>query len=107
MLYQVKGPYRSEATGLSCYYSYNGDVDDLAGYAGIGAGEAFKYFYEYELTGQLTEDGTAYLAGLDIDASALQPVQRHPADAGHRQRHHRRLGQRCVYRQLPGRMGRH
>ena len=75
VLYQVKGPYRSEATGLSCYYSYNGDVDDLAGYAGIGAGEAFKYFYEYELTGQLTEDGTAYLAGLDIDASALQPVQ--------------------------------
>ena len=75
VLYQVKGPYRSEATGLSCYYSYNGDVDDLAGYAGIGAGEAFKYFYEYELTGQLTEDGTAYLAGLDIDASVLQPVQ--------------------------------
>ena len=75
VLYQVKGPYRSEATGLSCYYSYNGDVDDLAGYAGIGAGEAFKYFYEYELTGQLTEDGTAYLTGLDIDASVLQPVQ--------------------------------
>lgn len=68
-------PYRSEATGLSCYYSYNGDVDDLAGYAGIGAGEAFKYFYEYELTGQLTEDGVAYLADMDIDASALQPVQ--------------------------------
>ena len=75
VLYQVKGPYRGEATGLSCYYSYNGDVDDLAGYTGVGAGEAFKYFYEYELTGRLAEDGTAYLANMNIDASALQPVQ--------------------------------
>ena len=75
VLYQVKGPYRGEATGLSCYYSYNGDVDDLAGYTGVGAGEAFKYFYEYELTGRLAEDGAAYLANMNIDASALQPVQ--------------------------------
>ena len=75
VLYQVKGPYRGEATGLSCYYSYNGDVDDLRGYAGIGAGQAFKYFYEYELTGELTEDGAAFLADMDIDASALPPVQ--------------------------------
>ena len=75
VLYQVKGPYRGEATGLSCYYSYNGDVDDLRGYAGIGAGQAIKYFYEYELTGELTEDGAAFLADMDIDASALPPVQ--------------------------------
>jgi hypothetical protein len=75
VLYQVKGPYRGEATGLSCYYSYNGDVDDLAGYTGVGAGEAFKYFYEYELTGRLAEDGAAYLANMNIDASALQLVQ--------------------------------
>ena len=25
VLYQVGGPYRAKATGLSCYYSYNGD----------------------------------------------------------------------------------
>ena len=29
VLYQVNGQYRTEATGLSCYYSYNGDVGDL------------------------------------------------------------------------------
>lgn len=36
VLYQVGGQYRTEATGLSCYYSYNGDVDDFWGYANIG-----------------------------------------------------------------------
>ena len=36
-----------KATGLSCYYSYNGDVNDFNGYAGVGAGLAFKYFYAY------------------------------------------------------------
>ena len=66
VLYQVKGPYRREATGLSCYYSYNGDVDDLAGYTGIGAGEAFKHFYQLALTGQLSADGEAYLADIAL-----------------------------------------
>lgn len=75
VLYQVKGPYRREATGLSCYYSYNGDVDDLAGYTGIGAGEAFKHFYQLALTGQLSADGEAYLADLYINTEGLQPIQ--------------------------------
>ena len=44
VLYQVGGQYRTEATGLSCYYSYNGDVDDFWGYANIGTGAAFKIF---------------------------------------------------------------
>lgn len=42
VVYQVGGPYRAEATGLSCYYSYNGDVDDFNGYIGVGTGLAFK-----------------------------------------------------------------
>ena len=67
VLYRVNGAYRSEATGLSCYYSYNGDVDDLSGYTGVGTGKAFKYFYTYELTGELDDDGMAYLADLSID----------------------------------------
>ena len=67
VLYRVNGAYRSEATGLSCYYSYNGDVDDLSGYTGVGTGKAFKYFYTYELTGELDDGGMAYLADLSID----------------------------------------
>lgn len=66
VLYRVGGIYRSEATGLSCYYSYNGDIEDFNGYIDIGAGLAFKHLYAYELTGELAEGGEEYLASLDI-----------------------------------------
>lgn len=66
VIYQVGGPYRSEATGLSCYYSYSGDVDDFNGYLSVGAGSAFKHLYAYGLTGELGEEGEEYLASLDI-----------------------------------------
>ena len=45
VVYKVNGPYRAEATGLSCYYSYDGDVDNFSGYCNIGASDAFSYFY--------------------------------------------------------------
>lgn len=67
VLYRVNGAYRAEATGLSCYYSYNGDIDDLNGYAGLGAGTAFKYFYAYELTGELDDEGMEYIADMEIE----------------------------------------
>ena len=66
VVYQVGGMYRSEATGLSCYYSYNSDIDDLNGYISMGAGIAFKHLYAYGLTGELAEGGEEYLASLDI-----------------------------------------
>lgn len=66
VVYQVGGEYRSEATGLSCYYSYNGDPDDFLGYLNVGTGVAFKHLYAYELTGELAEGGEEYLASLDI-----------------------------------------
>ena len=66
VIYQVGGVYRAEATGLSCYYSYNGDVDDFNGYIGVGTGVAFKHLYAYELTGEMAEGGDEYLASLDI-----------------------------------------
>ena len=66
VVYQVGGPYRAEATGLSCYYSYNGDIDDFNGYINVGAGIAFKHLYAYGLTGELAEGGEEYLASLDI-----------------------------------------
>lgn len=66
IVYQVGGPYRAEATGLSCYYSYNGDINDFNGYINMGTGLAFKHLYAYELTGELAEGGEEYLESLDI-----------------------------------------
>ena len=67
VLYRVAGQYRSEATGLSCYYSYNGDMDDLTGYLSMGASPAFKYLYAYELTGEPIEGTEDYLSSIGID----------------------------------------
>ena len=66
--YKVNGTYRKESTGLSCYYSYNGDVEDLKGYIDVGAGEAFKYFYGYELTGELPEQGMKYISEMNYES---------------------------------------
>ena len=68
VLYKVGGPYRAEATGLSCYYSCVGWDRLLPVLCGRGDGS--------------------------------------DAPAGNGQRHERRLGQRRVLRQLPGRLGR-
>lgn len=64
VLYKVNGKYREEATGLSCYYSYNGDIDDFNNYTEQGVDTAFKHLYAYELTGELEEDS---LNELDIE----------------------------------------
>ncbi len=72
VLYRVNGPYRMESTGLSCYYSYNGDIEDYNGYTQVGASTAFKYFYGYELTGALDGDGMEYAESLEI--SELAPA---------------------------------
>lgn len=66
VIYKVGGVYRAEATGLSCYYSYNGDLGDFSGYIGVGTGIAFKHLYAYGLTGELAEGGDEYLASLEI-----------------------------------------
>lgn len=66
--YKVNGKYRKESTGLSCYYSYNGNADDFLAYTQVGPSDGFKYFYHYGLTGELSQDGMDYLAELDYES---------------------------------------
>lgn len=73
VIYKVSGQYRANANGLSCYYSYNGDMEDFSGYVSLGAGKAFKYYFLYGLTGELDENGMKYIAGKNI--SELPKVQ--------------------------------
>ena len=67
IVYKVNGPYRQQATGLSCYYSYNGDVDDLNGFIGASPSVAFKYLYAYEITGTLPADGMEYISEMQYE----------------------------------------
>ena len=74
VLYMVNGAYREEATGLSCYYSYNGDVENYIGYVTECFGESFKYFFGYGLTGELPEAGMDYLEEIGYFDETLPEV---------------------------------
>lgn len=79
IVYKVNGTYRDKASGLSCYFSYNGDLYDLSGYQVVGASTAFKCLYSYGLTGELPEEGEEYLGDViqgsnttDFDIAMLE-----------------------------------
>lgn len=68
VVYKVNGKYRPDAAGLSCYYSYNGDVDDFISYVGVGSADSFIYLYAYGLTGELSEDGMNYISQMNYNS---------------------------------------
>lgn len=72
VLYQVNGPYRDGATGLSCYYPYSGDRENADIYAGLGTSQSVGYLYEYALSGSLSQAGADYMAqaGETVEAPA-------------------------------------
>jgi len=74
VLYRVNGPYRSESTGLSCYHSYSGDIENFVDYTDIGCSEAFKYLYGYGLSGSISD------AGMDYITSRSGTSLQNPAD---------------------------
>ncbi len=68
VVYKVNGKYRPDSVGLSCYYSYNGDVEDFNTYMDIGPAASFKYLYAYGLTGELSEEGMDYLSQMNYSS---------------------------------------
>ena len=76
VIYKVSGPYRSQATGLSCYYSYSGDVNNFVDYTEVGCSEAFKYLYAYGLSGKVSDAGMEYIQSAGVsDIPALEEGQ--------------------------------
>ncbi len=67
VVYQVYGSLCENSTGLSCYYSYSGELDDFYLYEEIAAGTSFVYFYDYSLSGNLTDGGMEYVYDLDVE----------------------------------------
>lgn len=65
--YKIYGELCNESTGLTCYYSYSGDLEDLSAYEEVGVGTSFKYFYNYSLTGELQEEGMEYVGELEVE----------------------------------------
>ena len=67
VVYMVNGDYHENASGLSCYYSYNGDAEELEAFQNEGCSDAFKYLYDFELEGELSPEGMEYVGSLGYD----------------------------------------
>ena len=79
VIYSINGSYRNQATGLSCYYSFNGDKKDLDGYIDVGCSQAFKYLYDYGIDSNLSAEGMNYVNQLGHQ-EALPEVESFDSD---------------------------
>lgn len=71
VVYQVKGDYRESANGLSCYFSYNGDLDDLYGFKEEGYSDSFKYFFDYGIAGNLEDKSLSYIESFGYEPEEI------------------------------------
>ena len=67
VLYKVNGDYHENASGLSCYHSYNGDPVDLAGYQSEGCSTSFGHLYSYMQNGTLDSASKDYVASIGAE----------------------------------------
>ena len=74
VLYEVNGLYRMFASGLSCYHSYSGDLEDLAGYARQGCSESFISLYTYGLGGEADDAMMEYINSMGYEVETLPEV---------------------------------
>lgn len=80
IIYKISGTYRAEATGLSCYYAYDNDLENLDTYESVGASQAFKHLFSYGLTGEMSGETESYLND-ELDISEYEaPMSLSTAD---------------------------
>lgn len=78
VVYQVRGPLRQRAQGLSAYYNYDGDYNNFLGFASIRGDHPFRWFYDYALTGQLSREGIRFAENLAFMQTQQQPQPQQP-----------------------------
>ncbi|MCL2815860.1 MAG: clostripain-related cysteine peptidase [Oscillospiraceae bacterium] len=78
VVYKINGPYRSQASGLSCYYPYDMDKSTFDDYKGVSVSPAYKYLYEYLITGELTGEGWRYAQNMQYEEVLSFEVPENP-----------------------------
>ena len=73
VVHKINGPYRQEASGLSCYYSYDNDPEMLPYYSINSASTTFPSLYNYGLTGYISDESLAYIAEYGYDEPSYVP----------------------------------
>lgn len=72
VIYKVHGDYREKSSGLSGFYSYNGDAENFALYAEQEAAPlSIKCLYHYLIYGQMPPEAGRLLSGSSPESSSL------------------------------------
>ena len=79
IVYKVNGVYRQKATGLSVFYSYNGDTESFAQYGEIAADDVYPYFVYYSIGGEIPQETVEALAA-DINYEDIMNIERFNED---------------------------
>ena len=74
VIYKVGGQYRDRASGLSCYYSYNSNYNEFSRFASMNSDAPFRWFYDYKITGNLSDEGVRYVEGLMREYSKQRDI---------------------------------
>lgn len=61
VIYQVKGPYRSYGSGLSCYYPFDNALSNLYQYKEGTSFEGYGNLYQYQISGKLGSSILEYI----------------------------------------------
>lgn len=67
IVYKISGQYRQNASGLSVYYSYNGDEQELALYSEVAADPVYPNFIQYTIGGELSEEAVEDLENVSYE----------------------------------------
>lgn len=76
IVYKINGQYRQNASGLSVYYSYNGDEQELASYSEVAADPVYPNFIRYSIGGELPEEAVEDLEDVSYESvTALEKFE--------------------------------
>ena len=71
--YKVNNPMRANGHGISCYYPYTAKQTWLNAYREISTSPAFGYYFEYQLSGSLSQEGQDYLKSVNKPTTGPEP----------------------------------
>jgi len=74
VVYQVKGPYRASASGLSCYYNFSGSPLSTELFRVLETNKPFGYYHDYAISGELSDEAQDYIKGLAENTGEPGPV---------------------------------
>jgi len=79
VVYKINGEYRSQSSGLSCYYPFDMNEDSFRYATDFLMNKPYQYLYEYLITGDLSDEGYDFYESMtyaDVPDTAPAPADK-------------------------------